>query len=120
MSIDQVTSALKQRLIDLSGLGYCVRFDFGDDGVERHELLAAGLERARRIAGRAFRPEDVLLVGDTEHDVACAAVTGAQILAVATGNVLEADLRAAGADWVVPDLTRAVGHAALAPTGAWS
>lgn len=32
MSIDQVTSALKQRLIDLSGLGYCVRFDFGDDG----------------------------------------------------------------------------------------
>lgn len=32
MSLDQVTAALEQRLMDLTGLGYCVRFDFGDDG----------------------------------------------------------------------------------------
>lgn len=32
MSLDQITSTLKQRLLDLTGLGYCVKFDFGDDG----------------------------------------------------------------------------------------
>jgi putative sterol carrier protein len=32
MSMEEITAAVKQRLMDLSGLGYCVRFDFGDEG----------------------------------------------------------------------------------------
>lgn len=32
MDIDQITTALKQRLLDFTGLGYCIKFDFGDDG----------------------------------------------------------------------------------------
>ena len=88
---------------------------FGEDGVVRQQLFHAGVDRALETCGKAFPAHEVLLVGDTELDVECAVETGAKILAVATGRTTEADLRAAGASWVVEDLTHAVGHPALAP-----
>ncbi|HWN42288.1 MAG TPA: HAD family hydrolase, partial [Thermoanaerobaculia bacterium] len=78
---------------------------FGCDGVERSDLPPVALERAERITGRRFRPEEALIVGDTIHDVACAKAHGIPVLAVATGRTTAETLREGGADRVVADLT---------------
>jgi phosphoglycolate phosphatase-like HAD superfamily hydrolase len=46
-----------------------------------------------------------VLVGDTPLDVAAALATGARAVGVATGSYTEAELAAAGAHAVLPDLT---------------
>jgi phosphoglycolate phosphatase-like HAD superfamily hydrolase len=78
---------------------------FGCDAVDRPDLPPVALERAERVLGRRFRPEEALIVGDTIHDVACAKAHGIPVLAVATGRTSAETLRAAGADRVVGDLT---------------
>ncbi|MCB1033585.1 MAG: HAD hydrolase-like protein [Acidobacteria bacterium] len=80
---------------------------FGEDGFVRRDLLPRALARAQRSTGRSFRPEETLLVGDSVLDVDCGRVHGVAVLAVATGFTAAADLDAAGARWVVPDLLTA-------------
>jgi phosphoglycolate phosphatase-like HAD superfamily hydrolase len=48
-----------------------------------------------------------VLVGDTSLDVEAALATGARAVAVASGTFSAADLAAAGAHVVLPDLTDA-------------
>jgi phosphoglycolate phosphatase-like HAD superfamily hydrolase len=86
---------------------------FGDDGLQRRELVPVALQRAAAIAGQPFAKEQVLIVGDTALDVDCAKAGGVQVLAVATGFASQEELRAAGADWVFPDLTHAVRETGL-------
>ena len=58
-----------------------------------------------RAAGRTVAASDVVVVGDTPLDVACAAASGARSIAVATGGYDVEALRAAGADVVFEDLS---------------
>ena len=78
---------------------------FGCDAVNRYDLPPLALERAERITGRRFRPEETLIVGDTIHDISCAKAHGIPVLAVATGRTTAETLRDSGADQVVADLT---------------
>jgi phosphoglycolate phosphatase len=80
---------------------------FGSDGIHRSELPPIALARAERHLGRPIPPEHALVIGDSIHDVACARDHGIPVLAVATGYTPAADLAAAGATWVVPDLLAA-------------
>ncbi len=80
---------------------------FGEDAYDRRGLVPVALERARRLKGYDFRPEDALIVGDTALDVDCARASGVPCLAVATGYTPAEELRAAGADWVYEDLVAA-------------
>jgi phosphoglycolate phosphatase-like HAD superfamily hydrolase len=90
------------------GLGRYFPFGaFGDDGIERSELPPVAMARAAAATGRRFRAEDVLIVGDSAEDVACARAHGVDCLAVATGWTTAADLAAAGAAWVAADLPAA-------------
>ena len=77
---------------------------FGDDGIGRSELPPVAMERARAAHDRDFDPADVLIVGDTVHDVTCGQDHGISVLGVATGHTPAGDLRRAGADWVVDSL----------------
>lgn len=84
---------------------------YGSDSAVRTELPAVALRRAREHAGRPFEGRDVVIVGDTPDDVACARVAGAHGVAVATGRHDASALRAAGADVVLEsflDLVQAV------------
>jgi len=81
---------------------------FGCDGTDRSELPPVALERAEAEVGRRFRPEEVLIIGDSLHDVSCARAHGIPCLAVTTGRTPAEALRAAGADWVVADLPAAL------------
>ena len=78
---------------------------YGDDAPERDRLAEIAIERARARGAPALSPADVLIVGDTPRDVACAASTGARAVAVATGPFDEPTLRASGADVVFSDLS---------------
>lgn len=77
---------------------------YGSDNVDRDQLVPVALERARRLRGRDFGPEQVWLVGDTPRDLACARAGGVRCLLVATGRVSHEELRGLPADMVLPDL----------------
>src|SRR6201996_3688540 len=80
---------------------------YGDMDEVRAELVWVAREQARAAAGpgsRAFAGAATVLVGDTPLDVAAALATGARAVGVATGSYTEAELAAAGAHAVLPDL----------------
>ncbi|MGH9164872.1 MAG: HAD family hydrolase, partial [Acidimicrobiales bacterium] len=77
---------------------------YGSDHHDREELVPIALERAARLRGHHFAPDQVWVIGDTPRDLACARAGGARCLLVATGQFTEAELRAAGPDRVVADL----------------
>lgn len=78
---------------------------FGDDAADRNALVPFALERARRCGLPEIDPADILVVGDTPHDVACARAVGATPIGVATGGFTVEQLRESGADVVFQDLS---------------
>ncbi|MFF7245543.1 HAD family hydrolase [Embleya sp. NPDC008237] len=90
---------------------------YGDDAYERVDLPARAFARTEEHLGRRHVGADTVIVGDTPRDVATARAVGAWSVAVATGTTSAADLAAAGADVVLPDLadTDAVLGALLGP-----
>jgi phosphoglycolate phosphatase len=78
---------------------------FGSDHRHRDELVPIALEKARRLRGLALAPSDVVVVGDTPRDVACARAGGACAVAVATGGYSKEDLVASKPDVLLDDLT---------------
>lgn len=83
---------------------------FSDDHHDRNELVPIARSRAETYDIPAAAIERVIVIGDTPHDIECARVAGAKSIAVATGGYTLEQLRDAGADEVLPDLsdTRAV------------
>jgi phosphoglycolate phosphatase len=66
---------------------------FGSDDVDRYRLPALALERARRAFGPDVTGGQLVLVGDSEHDVLCGRSVGARAVAVGTGWTPAAILR---------------------------
>jgi phosphoglycolate phosphatase len=92
------------------GLGDPLDLDIGAYG-DMDEVRAELVRVARTAAAAAgsgaadFEGEATVLVGDTPLDVAAALATGARAVGVATGDFTEAELAAAGAHAVLPDLS---------------
>ena len=78
---------------------------FGDDAPDRNALVPFALERARGCGLGDLPYEDVFVIGDTPHDVACAHAVGAVPVAVATGGFTVDQLRETGAPHVFSDLS---------------
>ena len=78
---------------------------FSDDAADRNALVPIARRRAETydIPGEAI--ELVIVIGDTPHDIECARVAGARSIAVATGGFTVEQLREAGADEVLADLS---------------
>jgi phosphoglycolate phosphatase len=94
----------------LSAVGLTAHLDldagaYGDVSENRADLVPAAQRGASARYGGDFSGAATVLVGDTPLDVAAALAHGARAVAVATGSFSEADLRAAGAHAVLPDLT---------------
>jgi phosphoglycolate phosphatase-like HAD superfamily hydrolase len=77
---------------------------FGDAAPHRNVLVPIALTRVA-ACGRAFAAAETIVIGDTPLDVGCAAHAGARSLAVATGSHSVEELREAGADTVLNDLS---------------
>jgi len=80
---------------------------FGDDHEHRDELAAIAQRRASRALGRRLCGEEILVIGDTPHDITCAKSIGARSLAVATGAHSVGELRGLQPTWVVAELGEA-------------
>ena len=78
---------------------------FADDALERPDLLPIALTRYHAHTTRTIDPADVILVGDTPHDITCARCGGAKVVAVATGTFDSAALAGCEPDVVFEDLS---------------
>jgi len=58
---------------------------FGSDSPDRYLLPPIAVERALAFCGRTFTGKQVVIVGDSVHDVACGRSIGVRSVAVATG-----------------------------------
>ncbi|MEI8102487.1 MAG: HAD hydrolase-like protein [Chlorobium sp.] len=67
---------------------------FADDGLHRNELPPVAVEKAYQLTGVKFAEQDIIIIGDTEHDIACARVMNAKSIAVATGTYSVEELQA--------------------------
>ena len=81
--------------------GYFSGGGFGEESLERADVVAAAIER---VADGAIR-EDILVIGDTPHDITSAVDNNLIAIGVATGNYTADDLKAAGAHTVFPDFS---------------
>jgi phosphoglycolate phosphatase-like HAD superfamily hydrolase len=78
---------------------------YGPDDHVRANLVRAAQRRASVKHGGVFDRETTVVIGDTPHDVTAAREGGARVVAVASGRFTEPELRASGAEVVLPDLT---------------
>jgi phosphoglycolate phosphatase-like HAD superfamily hydrolase len=78
---------------------------YGEDGADRAVLVGLAIRRAERKYRVHFGARQVVVIGDTPHDIKGAHDNGAVALGVATGGSSVEELTAAGADVVLADLT---------------
>ncbi|MBO6576217.1 MAG: HAD hydrolase-like protein [Rhodothermales bacterium] len=98
------TGWAKLRAADLHG-----RFGFGafgSDHEDRNELPRFARDRAARSLGRDVTFGELVVIGDTAHDVACGKAVGAVTVGVCTGYVSRQSLVEAGPDLLLEDFTR--------------
>ncbi|WP_187366379.1 HAD hydrolase-like protein [Trebonia kvetii] len=89
------------------GLDLCIGA-YGEDHEDRTQLVHVARRRAAGVHGRsddAFEGTATVVIGDTPLDILAALDAGARAVGVATGSFAAADLLAAGAHAVLPDLT---------------
>ena len=77
---------------------------YGSDSHYRPNLPAIAARRAEQRTGRSFAGADIVIVGDTPDDVACARPMGARTVGVGTGHYSATQLRDAGATHAFDDL----------------
>lgn len=77
-------AALKLQRFDLHD--YFLEGAFGDDHEDRNRLGPFALQRMQQLTGRTYTPDEIIVIGDTPKDIACAQAFGARCLAVGTGH----------------------------------
>lgn len=93
--------------LKLTHYGVWHYFEFGayaDDHHDRNELGHFARRRATAKHGLEFSPEQIFVLGDTPHDIACARAIGAKALAVATGGSSRERLAEHAPDFLFDDL----------------
>ncbi len=75
---------------------------FGSDSENRVKILKKAVERAEELSGATVKP---IVIGDTPRDVLAAHSAGIPVLAVATSRYSREDLKRAGADYILEDLS---------------
>jgi len=78
---------------------------FGSDSKDRGELTRKAIGRASIVLGSPLDPARVCVVGDTPMDIDAAHAAGAIGIGVATGKYKLDELKQAGADHVLSNLT---------------
>ena len=88
------------RYLDLAVGGFA-----GSDPYPKGALLRVARQRAEEKYGMRFAEAATVYIADSPRDVEAAKIGGARSVAVASGRASTAELRDAGADAVLPDLT---------------
>ncbi|WP_372367530.1 HAD family hydrolase [Candidatus Uabimicrobium sp. HlEnr_7] len=85
-------------------------FDFeigawGDDHWDRNELPSIAISRAKNKLGISFSGKEIVVIGDTVHDINCGKSLGVRSIAVGTGNTEKSVLLEEFPDFYFDDLT---------------
>ena len=78
---------------------------FGSEHIDRNQLPDLALQRLRALNGYQILPGQVLIIGDTPHDIACARHAGVRVLCVATGTYQRETLASFQPDFLLDDLS---------------
>jgi phosphoglycolate phosphatase len=101
----EAAAHLKMRLVGLSDF-FQLPGAFGDDSHDRRDLPALARARISRHLGFELEPKQLIVIGDTPNDIACARHFGTRAVAVATGRLYTPeDLLAHRPDALLPDLS---------------
>jgi len=98
-------AAMKMRAFDLERF---IDFEvgaYGSDHIDRHELVPVALRRVKELRGETYDGDEVWVIGDTEHDLACARAGNVRCMLVGTSWDGEAPVTDLGADSYFEDLT---------------
>lgn len=85
--------------------GYFALGAYGCDHRSRDRLPPIAARRAEALTGRRFAGKEIVIIGDTPHDVACGRPIGVKAIAVATGTVPIEELQACDPDHCFADLS---------------
>jgi len=100
---------LKLRAFGLDGYLDCDIGGYCSEAYPKGTLLRVARQRAADKHGVTFAEQATVYVADSPRDVDAAKIGGARSLAVAGGRASAAELREAGPDAVLPDLTDTAG-----------
>jgi len=78
---------------------------FGSDHIDRKEVARIGMEKMCGFYDLSVRPEQVVIIGDTEKDVECARANGYRAVAVQFRWVSKKRLLESKPDFYLEDLT---------------
>jgi len=78
---------------------------YGSDSRDRTELTRKGIERGGAVSGSPLELDATIGVGDTPRDVSACHGAGIKVVGVGTGSYGVGELREAGADWAIEDVT---------------
>jgi phosphoglycolate phosphatase len=90
--------------LKLRHFGLWERFEtgaFADDHEDRNCIAATAKIRGEKLIGRDLDGREIVVVGDTPHDITCARSIGAKVLAVGTGVHTRDQLAREKPDWAV-------------------
>ena len=92
--------------LETVGLAHYFPFGaFGSDHADRNTLAALAVERAKAHTGHAFTGKDIVVIGDTKHDIRCGRSIDAVAVGVCTGRISRDELAAHTPDLLLDDLS---------------
>jgi phosphoglycolate phosphatase-like HAD superfamily hydrolase len=84
--------------------GYFRLGSYGSDSANRRDLPAVAISRAHALTGTLYAGKEVVIIGDTPHDIDCGKVLANRTIAVATGTFSVETLRGHDPDFVFESL----------------
>lgn len=100
-----VRDGARAKLESLGLWGYFPFGGFADDSHLRSEIATAAVKRAGEFAGWEFFGKEIVIIGDTPHDMQCGRHLGARAVGVATGRSAAKELMEAGAEAALEDFS---------------
>jgi phosphoglycolate phosphatase-like HAD superfamily hydrolase len=97
-----------RRKLEALGLDANIDFEsgaYGDDHLDRNELVPMALRRVEELREEVYDPDEVWVIGDTDLDLACARAAGVRCLLVGTTWDGEQDTSTLDADAYFDDLS---------------
>lgn len=77
---------------------------YGSEAEDRDELPPLAVARAKELTGIEFVGKQIVIIGDTTHDVVCGRGVGARSIAVMTGWTDRAEIEVAQPDYLFDNL----------------
>jgi phosphoglycolate phosphatase len=78
---------------------------YGSDSRSRTALTKKALERGAQVSGKPLDRDQTIAIGDTPRDVKAGHGAGIHVVGVATGSYGVDELKKAGADWAIENVS---------------